>query len=317
MTTKALFAMLLCLWALAGCEQLGIPDPAREAAAAADEGKAIGAACRHSGEPWKTATRSTLVRQSRCIRRLAVDERLHGGKQARNRAPTLPPTTMALPSRKPQAENHADAEKDGRRSASGGKGKPHRTRSLDACTRPTQVTSTLVRSGKSGAIPGDELVERHGPREQVPATDRTPIPPGPPVSLHPRPLRDNAQAETMAESNHRIDDRTITFRAIELAHEQLVDLELRDRQVSEGRPVTRNPYRSRRVQRRNRAPQTYDHLTHPHLVGEQCSLGNLERKLRGIHAPGAQALADQVGQFLVAHVGAVRFRDRRNAMPWR
>ena len=49
MTMKALFAMVLCLWALAGCEQLGIPDPAKEAAAAAEEGKAVGAACRHSG----------------------------------------------------------------------------------------------------------------------------------------------------------------------------------------------------------------------------------------------------------------------------
>jgi len=33
---------------LAGCEMLGIPDPAKEAAAKEAEGKAIGSACRHA-----------------------------------------------------------------------------------------------------------------------------------------------------------------------------------------------------------------------------------------------------------------------------
>lgn len=33
---------------LAGCELLGIPDPAKEAAAKEAEGKAIGSACRHA-----------------------------------------------------------------------------------------------------------------------------------------------------------------------------------------------------------------------------------------------------------------------------
>ncbi|MDP1607172.1 MAG: hypothetical protein Q8L93_11135 [Rhodocyclaceae bacterium] len=39
-----LFAILL-----AGCEQLGIEDPARIAAAREAEGRAVGSACRHSG----------------------------------------------------------------------------------------------------------------------------------------------------------------------------------------------------------------------------------------------------------------------------
>ena len=43
---SALAATLLVL--LAGCEMLGIPDPAKEAAAKEAEGKAIGSACRQS-----------------------------------------------------------------------------------------------------------------------------------------------------------------------------------------------------------------------------------------------------------------------------
>lgn len=39
----------LCGFLLAGCEQLGIEDPAKIEAAREAEGKAIGGACRHSG----------------------------------------------------------------------------------------------------------------------------------------------------------------------------------------------------------------------------------------------------------------------------
>ena len=112
MTTKALFAMLLCLWALAGCEQLGIPDPAKEAAAAADEGKAVGAACRHSGRALEDcyalnpgAPKAAVFDGWRSMNDYMVENKLEIVP------PTLPPTTMALPSRKPQAENHAEAEK--------------------------------------------------------------------------------------------------------------------------------------------------------------------------------------------------------------
>lgn len=40
---------ILCAIFLAGCEQLGIEDPAKAAAAKEAEGRAIGSACRHSG----------------------------------------------------------------------------------------------------------------------------------------------------------------------------------------------------------------------------------------------------------------------------
>lgn len=50
---RRLALILLLLPALAGCErvvdQLGLPDPKKEAAAAEAEGKAIGSACRHAG----------------------------------------------------------------------------------------------------------------------------------------------------------------------------------------------------------------------------------------------------------------------------
>lgn len=46
---RNLAAVLLCSLLAAGCEQLGLPDPAKVEAAREAEGKAIGGACRHSG----------------------------------------------------------------------------------------------------------------------------------------------------------------------------------------------------------------------------------------------------------------------------
>ncbi len=52
MTTRArpvwTLSALALAGLLAGCEMLGIPDPAKEAAAKEAEGKAIGSACRHA-----------------------------------------------------------------------------------------------------------------------------------------------------------------------------------------------------------------------------------------------------------------------------
>lgn len=39
----------MLLLALTACDRLGLPDPAREAAAREADGKAIGGACRHAG----------------------------------------------------------------------------------------------------------------------------------------------------------------------------------------------------------------------------------------------------------------------------
>lgn len=46
---RSLLLASLCGLLLAGCEQLGIEDPAKAAAAKDAEGRAIGGACRHSG----------------------------------------------------------------------------------------------------------------------------------------------------------------------------------------------------------------------------------------------------------------------------
>ncbi|MEC5384170.1 hypothetical protein VVD49_00475 [Uliginosibacterium sp. H3] len=46
---RALLLLVFLLTPLAGCDRLGIPDPAKDAAARDEEGKAIGGACRQSG----------------------------------------------------------------------------------------------------------------------------------------------------------------------------------------------------------------------------------------------------------------------------
>lgn len=49
-TSRTMRRILPCLFSLlAGCEQLGIEDPAKVAAAKEAEGRAIGGACRHAG----------------------------------------------------------------------------------------------------------------------------------------------------------------------------------------------------------------------------------------------------------------------------
>lgn len=47
-TRPKILLATLCV-ALGGCDMLGLPNPAKEAAQAEAEGKAVGAACRHSG----------------------------------------------------------------------------------------------------------------------------------------------------------------------------------------------------------------------------------------------------------------------------
>lgn len=46
---QKILLLTLCGLALAGCEQLGIENPAQIAAAKEAEGRAVGSACRHSG----------------------------------------------------------------------------------------------------------------------------------------------------------------------------------------------------------------------------------------------------------------------------
>lgn len=49
MKSPRLYLLPLLLCGLSACEQLGIPDPSKEAAAKEAEGRAIGSACRQAG----------------------------------------------------------------------------------------------------------------------------------------------------------------------------------------------------------------------------------------------------------------------------
>ena len=114
MTNRVLIAMLLAFGALAGCEQLGIPDPTKEAAAAAEEGKAVGAACRHSGRALEDcyalnpgAPKAAVFEGWRSMNDYMMENKLEIVP------PTLPPTTMTLPARHVAADDTAAADKAG------------------------------------------------------------------------------------------------------------------------------------------------------------------------------------------------------------
>jgi len=49
MNIRIILASALLLATLSGCEELGIPDPTKDAARKQAEGEAIGSACRHAG----------------------------------------------------------------------------------------------------------------------------------------------------------------------------------------------------------------------------------------------------------------------------
>lgn len=57
----------LCGLLLAGCEQLGIEDPAKVAAAREAEGRAVGGACRHSGRALEDCYKMNAKAQKSAI----------------------------------------------------------------------------------------------------------------------------------------------------------------------------------------------------------------------------------------------------------
>lgn len=109
MINKVLCTALVALSTLAGCEQLGIPDPAKEAAAAIEEGKAIGAACRHSGRALEDcyalnpgAHKAAIFEGWRAMNDYMTENKLEVVP------PTLPPTTMTLPTRHAAPDEQAE-----------------------------------------------------------------------------------------------------------------------------------------------------------------------------------------------------------------
>ena len=282
MTTKALFAMLLCLWHSAGCEQLGIPDPA-EAAAAADEEKAVGAACRHSGRALEDcyalsnpgAPKAAVFDGWRSMNDYMVENKLEIVPPPYHRrrgpafAPNPRPKTMPTLKRRPTKRIRWS-------------GKPHRDAPLDTAPRRRRSTSRL-RCAQDGLAryqvtnSSAAWAARAEYRLRSPDSARTARVAS--SSPPPRPRRPGSHgrgqdASTIARSR----SEQSSWR------EQLVDLELGP--AGFGRPVTRNRYRSRRgATSQPELPRTYDHLAHPHPVGEQRRLGNLERDVaRDSHA---------------------------------
>ena len=125
---RSVLLALVALGALAGCEQLGIPDPAKEAAAAIEEGKAIGAACRHSGRALEDcyalnpgAHKAAIFEGWRAMNDYMTENKLA------TVPPTLPPATITPPAHhpasdeqtKPTSAEHDETDQSADRDGSG------------------------------------------------------------------------------------------------------------------------------------------------------------------------------------------------------
>lgn len=112
------FALAVCAAALTvGCEQLGIPDPAKASAQAEADGKAIGSACRHAGRAIEDCfTLNTAASKAAIFAGWKeMNDYMVENKMAEI-APQLPPPAPAIPfsAKKKKAADHgnAEAEKD-------------------------------------------------------------------------------------------------------------------------------------------------------------------------------------------------------------
>lgn len=115
MTRKVILVIFLALGVTTGCEQLGIPDPEKQAAAATEEGKAVGGACRHSGRALEDcyalnpgSPKAAVFDGWRSMNDYMTENRIEVVP------PTLPPTTMGFaPKRAREAEpSHTAASDD-------------------------------------------------------------------------------------------------------------------------------------------------------------------------------------------------------------
>lgn len=142
---RRLALCILLLPPLAGCErmaaQLGLPDPAKEAAAAEAEGRAIGSACRHSGR---------ALEDCYALNPAAAKASVFAGWREMNDYMTqnnlavvpsrLPTASLTLPSPKadsPKTEEHADAS--------------HATPAEDPPAAETRPRRRLRRSGEAAS----------------------------------------------------------------------------------------------------------------------------------------------------------------------
>ena len=108
---KRLSILLLLLTTLAGCERLGIPDPAKEAEQKEAEGKAIGSACRHSGRALEDcftlnpmASKAAVFAGWREMNDYMAENKIEAVK------PELPPPTQLPSKRKLEKPDPAASE---------------------------------------------------------------------------------------------------------------------------------------------------------------------------------------------------------------
>lgn len=94
---------------LSGCEELGIPDPAKEAARAQAEGEAIGSACRHAGRALEDcytlnpkASKADIFSGWRNMNDYMIENKIDIVP------PTLADTTSHAPATEPTASDPAD-----------------------------------------------------------------------------------------------------------------------------------------------------------------------------------------------------------------
>ncbi|WP_323002763.1 hypothetical protein [Denitromonas sp.] len=94
---------------LSGCEELGIPDPAKEAARAQAEGEAIGSACRHAGRALEDcytlnpkASKADIFSGWRNMNDYMIENKIDIVP------PTLADTTSHAPATEPAASDPAD-----------------------------------------------------------------------------------------------------------------------------------------------------------------------------------------------------------------
>ncbi len=107
----------ICGLLLAGCEQLGIPDPAKVEAARVAEGKAIGGACRHSGRALEDCYKLNPKASKAAI---YDGWREMDAYMRENNIPTVPSgTTMAEKNKKPVPSESETTGEETQKAASG------------------------------------------------------------------------------------------------------------------------------------------------------------------------------------------------------
>lgn len=135
------FSMLtLLLPLLAGCDMLGLPNPAKEAAQVEAEGKAVGAACRHSGRSLEDCY-ALYPDQSRAL--VFAGWKEMQDYMAAGNLTAVPPTIERDPP-KPAADASEEDEEDAPRSAKSSRKRSH------------TEDEEHPKSGKSGKGDGEE-----------------------------------------------------------------------------------------------------------------------------------------------------------------